>query len=150
MGNKDDYQSHSIVDNNRAFLECMLEQVQIERSPSNENMTWEEALRPNKVAVTSVSLKNWLNMWSRLVSGAAGMDDFPIWVQLLSNVIVAREGGDFISKESLKQFYEKFVGLKGQTLESTTEQGFKTATANGDYKLDYKSYQLLFSNFLLG
>ena len=53
----------------RAFLECMLEQVQIERSPSNENMTWEEALRPNKVTVTSVSLKNWLNMWSRLVTG---------------------------------------------------------------------------------
>ena len=47
----------------------MLEQVQIERSPSNENMTWEEALRPNKVTVTSVSLKNWLNMWSRLVTG---------------------------------------------------------------------------------
>ena len=66
---KDDLQLHSIVDNNRAFLECMLEQVQIERSPSNENMTWEEALRPNKVSVTSVSLKNWLNMWSRLVSG---------------------------------------------------------------------------------
>ena len=47
----------------------MLEQVQFERSPSNENMTWEEALRPNKVTVTSVSLKNWLNMWSRLVTG---------------------------------------------------------------------------------
>ena len=47
----------------------MLEQVQHERSPTNENLTWEEALRPNKVAVTSVSLKNWLNMWSRLLSG---------------------------------------------------------------------------------
>ena len=47
----------------------MLEQVQIERNPSNENMTWEEALRPNKVTVTSVNLKNWLNMWSRLVTG---------------------------------------------------------------------------------
>jgi len=151
---KDDPQLHSIVDNNRAFLECMLEQVQIERSPSNENMTWEEALRPNKVTVTSVSLKNWLNMWSRLVTGAAGMDDFPIWVQLLAKVlftvIVAREGVDYISKESLKQFYEKFAGLTGQDLARTSEEGFKTATANGDYKLDYKSYQLLFSNFLLG
>ena len=47
----------------------MLEQVQIERSPNNENLSWEEALRPTKVMVTSVSLKNWLNMWSRLVSG---------------------------------------------------------------------------------
>ena len=53
----------------RAFLECMLEQVQHERSPTTENLSWEEALRPNKVAVTSVSLKNWLNMWSRLLSG---------------------------------------------------------------------------------
>ena len=26
---KDDLQLHSIVDNNRAFLECMLEQVQM-------------------------------------------------------------------------------------------------------------------------
>ena len=75
--------------------------------------------------------------WTRVIIltifRAAGMDDFPIWVQLLPkvlfNVIVAREGVDFISKESLKQFYEKFAGLKGQTLENTTEQGFKTATA---------------------
>ena len=61
------------------------------------------------------------------------MDDFPIWVQLLPkvlfNVIVAREGVDYISKESLKHFYEKFAGLKDQELERTTEQGFRTATA---------------------
>merc|ERR1712064_103023 len=83
--------------------------------------------------VTGVTLKNWLNMWARLCRGSAGMDDFPIWVQLLPkvlyNVIVAREGGDCITKSSLKNFYEKFAG---------------------DYKLNYKTYQLLFSNYLLG
>merc|ERR1719323_2808596 len=47
-------------------------------------------------------------------------------------------------------FYERFAGLSGSELERTTTQGFKTATANGDYKLDYGSYKLLFSNFLLG
>ena len=47
----------------------MLEQVQSERIHTNENMTWEEALLPSKVTVTRVSLKNWLNMWSRLVTG---------------------------------------------------------------------------------
>ena len=36
----------------RAFLECMLEQVQIERTPTNDNLTWEEALKPNKVQCT--------------------------------------------------------------------------------------------------
>ena len=28
----------------------MLEQVSMERTPVRENMTWEEALRPNKVS----------------------------------------------------------------------------------------------------
>ena len=59
-----------------------------------ENMSWEEALRPNRVHMSSISLKSWLNMWARLCLGSAGMDDFPIWVQLLPrvlfNVIVAR------------------------------------------------------------
>ena len=83
--------------------------------------------------MSSISLKSWLNMWARLCRGSAGMDDFPIWVQLLAKVlftvIVAREGLDYISKESLKQFYEKFAGLTGEDLARTTEQGFKTATA---------------------
>ena len=130
---KNDPRFLSIVDNNRAFLECMLEQVKRERKPLSDNMTWEEAFRPSKVAVTSVSLKNWLNMWSLLCRGSAGMDDFPIWVQLLPkvlfNVIMAREGGDTISKSSLRNFYEKFAGLSGSELEKTTEHGFKTATA---------------------
>jgi len=151
---KNDPRFLSIVDNNRAFLECMLEQVKRERKPLSDNMSWEEAFRPSKVAVTSVSLKNWLNMWALLCRGSAGMDDFPIWVQLLPrvlfNVIVAREGADTISKSSLRNFYEKFAGLAGSELEKTTEQGFRTATANGDYKLDFSTYRLLFSNFLLG
>jgi len=146
----------SIVDNNRAFLECMLEQVSMEQVSMHvkENMTWEEALRPNKVHMSSISLKSWLNMWARLCRGSAGMDDFPIWVQLLPrvlfNVIVAREGADCISESGLRNFYHKFAGLGGAELDRTTKQGFKTATANGDYKLDYKSYRLLFSNYLLG
>lgn len=151
---KDDPRFLSIVDNNRAFLECMLEQVKSERNPTSVNMSWEEAFRPNRVSVTSVSLKNWLNMWSRLCYGSAGMDDFPIWVQLLPkvlfSVIIAREGGDCINKNELRSFYEKFAGLSGAELEKTAEEGFKTATANGDYKLDYKTYKLLFSNYLLG
>jgi len=150
---KDDPRYLSIIDNNQAFLECMLEQVQRERKYA-DNMTWEEALRPNKVSVTSVNMKNWLNMWSRLCRGSAGMDDFPIWVQLLPkvlfNVIVAKEGGEVISQTSLKNFYQKFAGLSGVQLDMTTMEGYKLSTANGDYKLDYGSYKLLFSNFLLG
>ena len=59
----------SMVDNNRVFLECLFQQVQRERAPVKENLSWEEARRPSKISVASVSLKNWLNMWARLSVG---------------------------------------------------------------------------------
>jgi len=151
---KDDLNYISMLDNNRVFLECLLRQVQSERAPVTEHLSWEQARRPSKITVASVSLKNWLNMWAKLFMGSSGMDDFPIWVQclpkVLFNVIVAREQSEIISKEALKTFYEKFGGLTGAELERTAEQGFSTATDNGDYNLDYPSYKLLFANFLLG
>merc|ERR1711874_967838 len=55
----------NMVDNNRVFFECLLEQVLAER---------------NKVVVDSVSLTSWLHMWARMCKGSAGIDDFPIWV----------------------------------------------------------------------
>merc|ERR1712090_31183 len=56
----------------------------------------------------------------------------------------------FISKSSLRNFYERFTGLSGQELEKVTENGYKNASASGDYELNFDSYKLLFSNFLLG
>merc|ERR1711971_593035 len=46
-------------------------------------MTWEQTLAPSKMVVDSVSLNSWLHMWARMCQGAAGIDDFPIWVQLI-------------------------------------------------------------------
>ena len=66
---RDDLNYISMVDNNRVFMECLLQQVQRERGPVKENMSWEEARRPCKISVVSVSLKNWLNMWARLFIG---------------------------------------------------------------------------------
>eukprot|EP00092_Neocalanus_flemingeri_P023748 GFUD01025760.1.p1 GENE.GFUD01025760.1~~GFUD01025760.1.p1 ORF type:complete len:255 (+),score=68.37 GFUD01025760.1:191-955(+) len=151
----DDPQYLSLMDNNRVFMECLLDQVKKEKNIEGlEHRTWEEALAPSKMTVSSVGLKPWLNMWARLCKGAAGIDSFPIWVQLLPrvlfNIIVAREGGDVISKKALRNFYEKFTGLGGVQLDKVTEEGFRTASANGDYDLDFDSYKLLFSNFLLG
>jgi len=68
----------------------------------------------------------------------------------LFNIIVAREGSNIISKSALKNFYERFTGLNGQELDKVTEEGYRTASADGDYDLDFDSYKLLFSNFLLG
>ena len=57
---------------------------------------------------------------------------------------------DYITRESLRNFYENFSGLAGDNLEKVATEGYRSMSANGDYELDYKSYKLLFSNFLLG
>ena len=31
-----------------------------------EDRTWEEALRPSKIVIESVTLNQWLNMWAKL------------------------------------------------------------------------------------
>merc|ERR1712001_604194 len=108
----------------------------------------------NRVVVDSVSLSSWLHMWARMCKGSAGIDDFPIWVQLIPrvifNVICSKMRVDYITRESLRNFYENFSGLAGDNLEKVATEGYRSMSANGDYELDYKSYKLLFSNFLLG
>ena len=66
---KDDLNYISMLDNNRVFLECLLRQVQSERAPVSQHLTWEQARRPSKITVASVSLRNWLNMWAKLFMG---------------------------------------------------------------------------------
>jgi len=144
-----------MVDNNRVFFECLLEQVLAERNKEGlEDRTWAEALAPSKVVVDSVSLSSWLHMWAKMCKGSAGIDDFPIWVQLIPrvifNVICSKMRVDYITRESLRNFYENFSGLGGDTLEKVATEGYRSMSANGDYELDYQSYKLLFSNFLLG
>merc|ERR1711892_1619389 len=129
----------------------MGDQVKKEKDTEGlEHRSWVEALAPSKMAVTHVSHSAWMHMWARLCLGSAGIDDFPIWVQLLPralfNILVAREGASIISKSALKNFYERFTGLSGRELEKVTEEGYRTVEQRGDYDLDFDSYKLLFSN----
>jgi len=146
----------TMIDANRVFMECLLDQVKMENRDAEglEQRSWDEALAPRKMKVTSVSLKAWLNMWGRLCKGSAGIDDFPIWVQLipevLFNAIVAKEGTSLITRESLKNFYTNFIGLDENEVEKTSTDGFRIISANGDYEVNLDHYKLLFSNFLLG
>merc|ERR1712083_1058143 len=72
----------------KQFFDCLLEQVLAERNKEGlEDRTWAEALAPSKVVVDSVSLSSWLHMWAKMCKGSAGIDDFPIWVQLIPRVI---------------------------------------------------------------
>ena len=101
---EDDPQYLSLMDNNRVFMECLLDQVKKEKDTEGlEHRSWVEALAPSKMAVTHVSRSAWMHMWARLCQGSvdnflftnlflkpvfrsAGIDDFPIWVQLLPRV----------------------------------------------------------------
>ena len=56
------------------------------------------------------------------------LDDYSA-LQVMFNIIVAREGSKVISKTALRNFYEKFTGLTGVQLDKVTEEGFRTASA---------------------
>lgn len=145
----------TMVDNNRVFMECLIDQAKAERSTEGlENRSWEEALAPRKLTPSTVSLQAWLNMWGRLCQGSAGIDDFPIWVQLIPKILfaamTASTGDSVITRDSLKNFYINFSGLSPTEVEQVATDGFRTISANGDYEVDMDTYKLLFSNFLLG
>lgn len=148
---------HRLVDNNSVFFECLLDQVKSEMGINQEGLehrTWEEALKPSKMKVKSITLNQWLNMWAKFCTGSTGMTDFPIWVQLIPQMMFRVQLGNSnkttISKDCLRHFYENFAGVQGDALTKLTEDGYSTMTANGDYELDLENYRLLFSNFLLG
>jgi len=148
-------EAHAMEDNNSVFLECLLDQVKAEQGlyrEGLENRSWEEALRPSKTLVDNVTLNQWLNMWAKLCNSATGMSDFPIWVQLIPQVMFAAQCNKkgIITKDCLRHFYENFAGVKNDNLDSLVDGGYDTMTASGDYELDLDNYCLLFANFLLG
>ena len=68
--NTEDPQYLSLMDNNRVFMECLLDQATKEKSTEGlELRSWDEALAPSKMSVTHVGLSNWLRMWGRLCKG---------------------------------------------------------------------------------
>jgi len=146
-----------LVDNSGVFLECLLDQVKAEHFHHQEGLedrTWEEAFAPSKLVMESVTLNQWLNMWAKLCDGAAGINDFPIWVQLLPKILFAvcigKNKKDVITKDCIRHFYQNFGNVSKAELDKVTEAGYETMTANGDYLLNEDNYNLLFANFLLG
>lgn len=138
-------------------LECLLEEVRKDSNQAGEDeglefRTWDEALTPSKIKVESITLNQWLLMWAKMFNGAAGINDFPIWVQILPKMLfkVVAKDKNCITKEDLKNFYENFIGLKSPQLEETLAEGYRTMSGDGEYAFDLDNYSLLFCNFLLG
>jgi len=144
-----------MLDSNSVFFECLLDQVQKEQDDEGlEHRTWEEALRPVAFEVTSINLEQWLNMWGRLCKNAAGIDQMPIWVQLLPTLLFkvmdCKEKPGEITKDELTHFYKEFTGMTGAELTDTVTEGYRSMTGSGEFPLNLVNYKLLFSNFLLG
>jgi len=159
---KDNEQYRKMIDILETFYECVKDQVKAEYlmeevTKEEETLPWEEAFaRYTDIQYNTIprmSLKQWLNMWGRLCYGAAGISDFPIWVQLLPELffdVGDRDGDGVLSKDELKNFYCKISGITNPTtLDRTTNEGYRALTANGDYKLNKQNYMFAFANFLL-
>ena len=77
---KDEYPGNTCSTKSNFFV---VEEV----TKEEETLPWKEAfIRYTDIQYNTIprmSLKQWLNMWGRLCYGAAGISDFPIWVQLL-------------------------------------------------------------------
>lgn len=152
----DDKRLQSITDIHNVFYECLVDQVMAEKAASNLNpeiASWTEARKPTQNERTSISLAQWLNMWGRLCYGAAGMSDFPIWVQLLPKMFfdaIDQNEDGILSKEEYAKFYKDFVGVYDENFDKVINEGYRAMTAGGDYKLNRENFGFCFANFLLG
>jgi len=156
-GEKDETYSW-ISDVQMIFLECLQDQVKKEMASQGADdlsVSWKAAVESptSGLKVTSISLRQWLNMWGRLCYGAAGLGDFPIWVQMLPKIffeVIDQDKDGVLSQQEYTNFYSKFVGVPSQELDKVVREGYRAMTANGDYKLTLENFGFVFANFLLG
>lgn len=143
-----------VKDTFRVFFGCCCDQVRAELAIAEHEIdTWEKAVSHKQPNVTSISLHAWLNMWGKLCYGSAGINDFPIWVQVLPGIffdVMDLKVDGVIKLDELRHFYNNFIGIPAEEVDKVAEEGFRAMTANGDYELNAKNYLFVFANFLLG
>lgn len=145
-----------IKDVHKVFYECLQDQVRSEKAASaqaEEIKTWEEALKVKKIDVSQITLQQWLNMWGRLCHRASGLNDFPIWVQLLPKIffeIIDQDKDGILEKDEYERFYREFVAVPSTELQKVVDEGYRAMTADGEYTFDLEHYGFCFANFLLG
>jgi len=153
-------QAAHLKDVEATFYECVQDQIKAEYlaedgDPEEAQLPWDEAFkRHEKIDVSQMNLTQWLNMWGRLCYKSAGIADFPIWVQLLPDIlfqVMDRDQDGILSYNEVKNFYHQFVGIGNEEeLNRISKEGYRVLTANGDYILNRNHYFFCFANFLLG
>ncbi|KAF3427518.1 hypothetical protein E2986_09550 [Frieseomelitta varia] len=103
----------------------------------------------------SISLEEWLCWWARVVApaGGASYNDIPFWLKILPRILflaINSAVNGVISKNELGSFYGSVVGLDSDRISKCLDVAYNSLTSNGDHRLGWPQYQLVFANFLFG
>ncbi|XP_043581284.1 uncharacterized protein LOC122567124 [Bombus pyrosoma] len=102
-----------------------------------------------------ISLEEWLCWWARVVApaGGASYNDIPFWLKILPRIFflaINSSVNGVISKKELGSFYGSVVGLDSDRISKCLDMAYNSVTSNGDHRLGWPQYQLVFANFLFG
>ncbi|GFR88121.1 sarcoplasmic calcium-binding proteins II, V, VI, and VII, partial [Elysia marginata] len=100
-----------------------------------------------------VSLDDWLKMWSNLLPGSMGIGNFPVWLRLLPKTMfqmIDRNRDEVVGVNELANFYTDMVNIPEELAKKRAALAFDQMTDYGRYPLNLESYEMIFSNFLIG
>lgn len=100
-----------------------------------------------------VTLDDWLKMWSNILPGAMGIGNFPVWLRLLPKTMfqmIDRNRDEVVGVTELANFYIHMVNIPKDLAETRAALAFDQMTDYGRYPLNIDSYEMIFSNFLIG
>ncbi|GFO48811.1 sarcoplasmic calcium-binding proteins ii, v, vi, and vii [Plakobranchus ocellatus] len=100
-----------------------------------------------------VSLQDWEKMWSNLLPGCMGIGNFPVWLRLLPKTLfqmIDRNNDEKVGVNELAAFYTEMVNIPPDLAQTRAAYAFDQMTDYGHYPLDLTSYEMIFSNFLIG
>lgn len=101
----------------------------------------------------TVTLDDWLSVWSNLLLGCMGSMNFPVWLRLLPQCLfqmMDRDRDNYLNEEELFNFYHYMVKLPREEAAANSHNAWSQMTDLGNYPLKLESYEQIFSNFLLG
>ncbi|KAK3749323.1 hypothetical protein RRG08_056203 [Elysia crispata] len=100
-----------------------------------------------------VSLDDWLKMWAKLLPGCMGIGNFPVWLRLLPKTLfqmIDRNNDEVVGVNELAIFYTDMVHIPEALAETRASLAYDQMTDYGRYPLNLSSYEMIFSNFLIG
>ncbi|XP_059164133.1 uncharacterized protein LOC131947069 [Physella acuta] len=112
-----------------------------------------EKARVKPGGAKTISLEVWLNMWASVLQGCMGVHHFPIWLRILPKTLfnmIDRNNDSVVGPTELVAFYRDMVNIPEQEAEARALYAYDQMTDSGRWPLNIESYEMIFSNFLIG